>query len=117
MIVIDQDAGRLVGYGTWGHVDAVGTREERHIEIGWFGVDAAYQGVRDDAGNRVADLIYATVEEAALAHPESSDDMPFTLECHVDNARGLNFWQSQGYDLLPDPQHRVENENYYRMVR
>ncbi len=117
VIVIDQDAEKLAGFGTWAHVDAVGTREERHIEIAWFGVDVTYQGHRDEAGHRVADRIYATVEEAALAHPESSDDMPFTLVCHVENSRGFRFWESHGYRLLPDPRDQVEDETYYRMVR
>jgi hypothetical protein len=65
----------------------------------------------------VADVIYATVESAALAHPESSDDMPFTLVCHTENDRGLSFWMSQGYALVPDPKNQVEDGIYYRMVR
>ena len=120
LIALDHDAGeegQLAGYGTWGYVGSVGTRTERHIEIGWFGVDQAYQGRRDDAGNRVADSIYATVETTALADAQSSDDMPFTLVCEIDNARGLRFWESHDYQLVPEPQSQVEDGIYYRMVR
>ena len=95
----------------------MGTATRRHIEIVWFGVDRAYQGRRDNAGNRVADSIYATVEAAALADMRSSEDMPFTLVCHIENARGLGFWKSHGYQVLPDPKTQVEDNIYYRMVR
>lgn len=81
-------------------------------------MDQDYQGRRDDAGNKVADSIYATVEAAALADARSSDDMPFTLECHVQNERGRRFWESHGYRLLPDPKNQVaDGGTYYRMVR
>jgi hypothetical protein len=36
-------------------------------------------------------VLYATIKSAALSHPESTDDMPFTLACHVDNQRALRF--------------------------
>lgn len=43
--------------------------------------------------------------------------MPFTLVCHTENDRGLSFWMSQGYALVPDPKNQVEDGIYYRMVR
>ena len=115
--MIDQDAGRLAGYGTWDHLSSVGSRANRHLQIAWFGVDAAYQGATDHEDRRVADVIYATVEEAALADPRSHDDMPFTLVCHVENERGLRFWRRQGYGVIADRRAQVEDEVYYRMVR
>jgi hypothetical protein len=118
LLTVDRDAdGKVAGFGTWHHVDAVADRLERHVEIAWFGVDLAHQGRRDDAGNRVAELSYRRVEEAALSHPRTTDEMPFTLLCDVDNGRGLNFWTSLGYQVLPDPRYRVEGDHYFRMVR
>jgi hypothetical protein len=88
-----------------------------HIEIGWFGVDLRYQGVVDDDGIKVADRIYASIEQVALAHPESTPEMPFTLVCHVDNERGRRFWRRHGYVLIGDPKLQLEKEIYERMVR
>src|SRR6202035_661133 len=87
IIATDADRnGVLVGYGTWKHVDAFGsTAQQRHIEIAWFGVHSDYQGVSDASGHSVAGVLYATVENAARSHVESTDNMPFTLVCHVDN--------------------------------
>lgn len=108
----------LVGYGTWSHVDAIGpTAAARHIQIEWFGVAVAYQGRTDDRGQSVAGVVYASVEQAARAHPDSTEDMPLTLVCHVDNDRGRRFWESRGYRLIPDPLAQVEKDVYYRMVR
>jgi hypothetical protein len=100
-------------------VDEIGsTPQPRHIEIEWFGVHSEYQGEKDDEGRSVAGLIYATVEGSALAHPESQDDMPFTLACDVDNKHGQGFWGSRGYRLIPEPDLKLENDGrYYRMVR
>jgi ribosomal protein S18 acetylase RimI-like enzyme len=99
-------------------VDEIGsTPQPKHIEIQWFGVHSEYQGEKDDDGHSVALLIYATVEEAALAHPESQDDMPFTLACDVENAHGQLFWERLGYRVVPEPDLKVEDGRYYRMVR
>ncbi len=88
-----------------------------HIQIAWFGVDLEYQGQVDDDGVRVADRIYASIEEVARRHPDSTDAMPFTLVCHVDNERGRRFWMSHGYTLIGDPKLRIEDDVYERMVR
>ncbi len=118
LLGFDADNENVVGYGTWTHVEAFGTHPiERHIEIAWFGVDTRYQGQKDDDGRSLAGLLYATVEQDALEHPDSSPAMPFTLACHVDNDRGLAFWERRGYHVIPDPKLRVEDEIYYRMVR
>jgi len=118
LISVDRDADdRVAGFGTWRHVEAVATRPERHVEIAWFGIDLAYQGQRDAEGNRVAGLIYRIVEAAALSDPATTDEMPFTLLCDVENKRGLKFWASLDYQALPDPRYRVEGDHYVRMVR
>ncbi|HVQ58401.1 MAG TPA: hypothetical protein VMS60_05775 [Solirubrobacterales bacterium] len=119
IIGLDRDAeDAIVGYGTWEHVEAfLDLPADTHIEIAWFGVASAYKGVEDPEGNRAADLLYATLEGLALSHPDSSEDMPFTLTCHVDNIRGRRFWERQGYQLIGPPYAEVEKDRYHRMVR
>lgn len=117
-IAVDEDANRVAGYGTWEHVNAFGTTSMPvHIEIAWFGIDRDYQGVCDENGDKVADRIYAAVEDKALAHSDSTPDMPFTLVVHVDNDRGRKFWLRQGYTLIGDPKLQIEKNLYERMVR
>lgn len=116
-IALDEDTGDFVGYGTWEFVDAVGARHEKHIEIAWFGVDSRYQGETDDKGRLIADSLYATIETIARGHPDSTDDMPLTLVCHVENRRGRRFWERQGYRLIQDADAQVEKNVYHRMVR
>lgn len=107
-----------MGYGTWAHVEGITpAATARHIEIEWFGIDIAYQGRKDDQGRSVAGVVYASVEAVARAHAESTEDMPLTLTCHVNNDRGLRFWESRGYRLIPVPHAQVEKGRYYRMVR
>jgi GNAT superfamily N-acetyltransferase len=146
----------LVGYGTWKHVEQIGSVvQPRHIEIAWFGVHSDYQGVpyRDDWGSdasaasdasgdhpgssseasmpveapsigetsqsdfMVADVVYAEVERFAREHPDSTEDTPITLTCHIDNARALAFYRRNGFTLIPDPKLQVLREIYYRLVR
>jgi hypothetical protein len=115
IVSVDREADLLAGYGTWAYVDVVG--RGRQIEIAWFGVDTRYQAREDENGHKVAGLIYATVEAAALADPDSAADTPLTLACHVDNARGLQFWRRRGYHLIEDADLQIEKNLYYRMVR
>lgn len=161
IIVLDDDReGTLVGYGTWTHVEQIGSVvQPRHIEIAWFGVHLDYQGVRyedthdepagasgetieapipdapdetqgeasgpeevtDEAPERahtVAEVVYAEVERFAREHADSTDAMPITLTCHVENDRGLAFYRDKvGFSLIPDPKLQVERDIYYRMVR
>lgn len=117
-LAIDEDASKMAGYGTWKHVDTIGTATRPiHIQIAWFGVDLDYQGQVDETGVRVADRIYASIEQVALRNPSSTEDMPFTLVCHVNNERGRRFWQRHGYQLIGDPKLRIEDKVYERMVR
>jgi hypothetical protein len=116
---LDRDADEaVVGYGTWEHVEVFGTEPaDTHIEIAWFGIASTYKGAVDSAGAKASELLYATLEAAALAHADSNDEMPFTLTCHVDNLRGRRFWERQHYQLVGPPYAEVEKNRYHRMVR
>jgi hypothetical protein len=108
----------FVGYGTWAFVDEMGGRPvPKHVEIAWFGISTEYQGKVDDNGASVAGRVYRVVEDAARAHPDFAEDMPFTLQCHVENGHARGFWESRGYRLLPDPKVVIEDDVYHRMVR
>lgn len=118
VVVTDASTAKVAGYGTWELVEAFGAEPTtRHLEIAWFGIDAAYQGALDSSGRRVSDLVYASVEQRAIADSEAAEDLPFTLTCHVDNFRGRRFWERQGYRLVGPPYAEVEKELYHRMVR
>jgi ribosomal protein S18 acetylase RimI-like enzyme len=115
VILIDDDEVKLVGYGTWGHVTATTAgKAEKHIEIGWFGIDSAYQD-KKASGKSIAGALYRTVEGAARADAGSTPDMPITLVCHMDNENGLGFWQSRGFRFVNEAE--LEDEVYHRMVR
>lgn len=114
----DDSEAKVAGYGTWELVEAFGAEPTtRHLEIAWFGIDVAYQGAVDATGRRVSDLAYASVEQRAMADSGVEEDLPFTLTCHVDNARGRSFWERQGYRLVGSPYAQVEKDLYHRMVR
>lgn len=118
LIAVDRAENLVAGYGTWSHVEAFGTEPvDIHIEIAWFGIDSRYQGLCDTSGAKVADLVYASVEQQAVADPRSTADMPLTLTCHVDNFHGRHFWERQGYKLVGPPYAEVEKNRYHRMVR
>lgn len=130
IIVLDDDCdGMLVGYGTWAHVEQFGSAlETRHIEIAWFGVHSDYQGVPYEgedvespatpvSTHSVAEVVYAEVERAARANERSTEEMPITLTCHVDNDRALRFYEKIGFRLIPDPKLQIERDIYYRLVR
>jgi hypothetical protein len=118
LIAVDQAQNLVAGYGTWGHVEVFGTEPvDQHLEIAWFGIDSRYKGTCDSSGAKVADLVYASVEKAAVDDPQSNAEMPLTLTCHVDNLRGRRFWERQGYELVGPPNAEVEKDRYHRMVR
>jgi len=111
----------LVGFGTWCHVEALSAtgEAEKQIEIAWFGVDSRYQGVATATGERCANRLFATVLADALAAEDSTDDMPVTLLCHVDNQRGRRFWMGQGFEDAADAEQRPpggQAQRYQRMV-
>ena len=112
---------RLLGYGTWKHVEARSSAgvEEMHIEIAWFGIHRDYQGMKADTGERCSVRVYATVLAHALADDDSTDDMPVTLTCHLDNDRGYKFWQSLGFSDAAEAEERLPDgqpQKYRRMV-
>jgi hypothetical protein len=99
-------------------VDAFNTEPvDRHIEIAWFGIDNDYKGQCLPSGEKIADVLYATVEGAALADEETDADMPFTLSCDIENPRGRRFWESHDYRIVGPPYAQVEDDRYHRMVR
>jgi hypothetical protein len=119
VVAVDRAKDELViGYGTWTHVEVFGTEPvDRHLEIAWFGIDKRYQGVSDPTDRKIADLVYASLEGRAFADEQSSEDMPVTLTCHIDNFRGRCFWERQGFRLVGPPHAEVEKDRYHRMVR
>jgi len=118
VVVADISDAKVAGYGTWELVEAFGTEPTaKHLEIAWFGIDKAYQGTEDSAGRRISDLVYASVEQRAMAGSGTGEDLPLTLTCHVDNFRGRRFWERQGYRLVGPPYAEVEKDLYHRMVR
>jgi GNAT superfamily N-acetyltransferase len=120
VIVLDDDEGALVAFGTWDFVDvALDGVISKHIEIAWFGVDARYQGRTTESSERVADVAYATVETAATSDLQATDDMKLMLECHADNVRGLAFWRRQGFQAFAEAvvEDGDESRPYIRMVR
>lgn len=118
----DDRTDQVYGYGIWKYLTLAreGNDIRTHIEIAYFGVHRDFQGQKTSAGHRCADVLYATVEQDARSHENATDDMPFTLECHIDNKRGERFWRRQGYrDLqiveLQEP--GKKSRPYRRMVR
>jgi ribosomal protein S18 acetylase RimI-like enzyme len=119
VIVVDNDReGLIVGYGTWAHVaDESSVLKPLQIEIAWLAVHSEYQRTPFDEQHTVADVVYAEVERFAREHPDSLPDMAITLTCHIDNRRALDFYEKNGFRMVPDPKLQVENDIYYRLVR
>lgn len=80
IIVLDDDAaGSVVGYGTWKHVEHESVVQPVHIEIAWFAVHSDYQGVsyEDSAAEAEAtDETETTDETEATDEAEGADDAP-----------------------------------------
>jgi len=68
-------------------------------------------------GRSGADVLYATVEEDALDHPDTSEEMQFELFCDTKNTRGLRFWQRQGYVVIGTSDGNARADQYFRMRR
>ena len=106
----------LFGYGAWNHRDVTLDGDQaRIIFVPWFGIQQECRGARTPSGEHAAGVLYATVEHDASTHSESVPDMPIMLDCHVDNDRGLAFWESRGFeafDVVESPSGR-----YHRMRR
>lgn len=116
MLLVDHEVNKLAAYATWGHVTATTSASSGlHIEVGWFGVDSAYQGRADASGRSVAGGFNATLEARARASSRSTPEMPLTLVCHMDNESGLGFWGSRGYRVVNE--NELEDDVYYRLVR
>jgi ribosomal protein S18 acetylase RimI-like enzyme len=81
----------------------------------YFGIDRPYQGARLPGGTKVADALYATLENDALSHADSSREMAIDLMCETENARGITFWQRQGFGILG--QIDGKRPNQYHLMR
>lgn len=117
ILVIDDDTGAFVGFGTWRHREVPlpwGT--ERAITIEWFGVDVRYQGQRTEAGYSVATTLFETLESKAREHELSTDDMPLFLEVDVDNEDAQGFWEHLGFEFLESVE-VLQRGRYRRMLR
>jgi hypothetical protein len=111
-------SGELYGFGSWKPVQiqlADTDDAEPGIRIPYFGVDHHFHGRRNEAGERLADVLYATVEQRALSHPASSEGMPFELYCDEANIRGQHFWARNGYQDVGPAYHG--DKRYRRMIR
>jgi GNAT superfamily N-acetyltransferase len=91
--------------------------EERQvIDLAWLALQPPFQGETDHDGFKLADRLYAYMEEVAREHPDSTEDMPVHLVCEIQNTRGLRFWQRMGFrqiGLVQVP----DGPTYLRMVR
>ena len=90
-----------------------------HIEVAYFGVHREFHGQTTNLGHKCPDVLYATLEQDARLHENATEDMPLSLECHIDNKRGERFWRRQGYrDLqIVELQEPGKKSRYRRMVR
>lgn len=120
MLVSDADQGDApIGFGTWLHrsVELWDHTPELTIEIAWFGVVVAYQGQPSADGPTVATTLFATLEAKSRAHPDSTPDMPLTLEVDVENPRARRFWERLGFEYLETVSVTPHGEQYLRMLR
>jgi hypothetical protein len=111
-------SGELFGFGSWKHVQiqlADSESPQDGIRIPYFGVDQRFQGSRNAEGESVADVLYASLEQRALSHPQSTEGVPFELFCDEANIRGQHFWSRNGYEDVGPAYHG--DKRYRRMVR
>lgn len=110
------EADELFGYGSWNHRNVTLDGEPSNvIFVPWFGIQHRFRGAQTSSGESAAGVLYATLEQAALGHPQSNAAKPILLDCHADNDRGLAFWESRGFEpleLVETPSGR-----YHRMRR
>ncbi len=74
-----------------------GWQSTRWIRIPRFGIDRFYQGGLDDDGVKHADRLYAALEAAARAGPDTIHGMFVELFVQRENERAIRFWQRQGF--------------------
>ena len=116
VLAFDAESGDLYGYGAWAHARAnFEGQAQSVIRIPRFGVDRRFKGSVDSEGNKCAGTLYATLEEHARSHEDSSEAMLIELFCDERNERGLRFWRARGFRYLET----VESPSgrYQRFVR
>lgn len=109
----------VFGFGAWKHTHVDLPQLDAPIpviRIVYFGVDRRFQGARDPQTEKSwAGRLYATVESAARAHPQSTAGMRIELYCDHRNDGGIGFWQSRGF-VIVDPE-RLAGGRYLQMLR
>jgi len=106
LIATTGDGQEMVGFGCWKHWKR-GEDEatpEPVIQIQYFGLDRRFHHATLPNGNKVADDLYATLEQDAAAHADSTREMPIDLLCAAENGPGIRFWQRQGFEVLGEIQ-------------
>lgn len=109
----------IYGFGAWKHIQStLPGEDEVVVRIAYFGVQSQFQRQRtDDGETRCSDLLYATLEQDALDHPDTSPDMQFELFCDTENEHGQRFWERQGYTVIGTSDGRLRSDQYNRMRR
>jgi GNAT superfamily N-acetyltransferase len=87
------------------------------IDVAWLGVQAQFQSETDHDGNKLADRLYAYIEEVAREHSDTTEDMPVHLVCDERNGRGLRFWERNGFEEIGRVTPPPEDVTYVRMIR
>lgn len=100
LVAVADESGELIGYGAWIHAEADLNGDLIDvIRVIRFGVGLGYKGQLDpDTGRKYAELLYAAVEQDAIASSEPVT--PIELFCDAENGRGLQFWQRRGFTLI-----------------
>jgi hypothetical protein len=118
VLLAETEGGDLFGFGAWKHIEStLPGEQEVVVRIAYFGVQVRFQGERTRDGTSGAAVLYATVEQDALEHPETSPEMQFELFCDTQNARGLRFWEHQGYTVIGASDGKARPAQYFRMRR
>jgi len=76
-----------------------------------------FKSETDHDGYKLADRLYAALEEDARKNDDSTEQMPVHLVCEIENTRGLRFWERNGFvgiEPITIPQSGV---TYLRMIR
>jgi ribosomal protein S18 acetylase RimI-like enzyme len=104
----------VVGFGCWKHWERgeEGAEPDPVIQIQYFGFDRRFHGACLSDGTKCADRLYATLEDDALNHPDTTPEMTIDLLCVTDNTHGVAFWDRQGFKILGELE-RGQNKYYW----
>jgi hypothetical protein len=122
-LAFTEESGELVGFAVWKHrllkvEDAAdGTTRDYGtvIDIPSFGLDTRFKSEIDHDGGKLADRLYAYIEEVAREHGDSRDEMPIHLVVDDRNDRGHRFWLRLGFVQIGEVV--LPHLTYRRMIR